>query len=111
MNNIETYKQSTLIEMFLRTQLKVKHGSRDEQTLKGFYESLVQYENGHTYMCSPNQHKLRVKRLLKYFEKAISKLSKKHPDVNHLRLRLDYIDSADGVLNLYNELKEIVKGG
>jgi|GEM_PF-4960460 len=105
MNNIETYKYSTEIEFFLRRVLKVKLGSRDEQTLKGFYESLVLYENGHSYMCSPKQHQARIQRLVKYFDKAIDKLSKKYPDVISLKGGLSSINCAAGILSVYQQLK------
>lgn len=107
MDNVETYKQSLEIELFLRGVLKT--GSRDERILKGFYESLVFYEQGHTYMYGPAKHKTRIKQLLKYFDRAITKLSKKNPQISDLKDRLPYIDSSVGILDLYYELKSLMK--
>ena len=105
---METYKKSMEIEIFLRRVLKVKPGGRDERTLKDYYQSLVFYEEGHEYI-TPSQHQKRVKRLLRYFEKAIDKLAKKDPRVLQLKPRIELIESTAGILDLYSLLKEMSK--
>lgn len=112
MSNVETYLQNEEIASFLKKELNVKYGSRDDNALKGLYESLVFYENGHTYMHGPAKHKARVKRLLKYFDKAIDKLSKKNRRVAlnaaYLKERINYIDTSRGVLSLYYDIKGMI---
>ena len=102
---MDSYKDSMDIELFLVRVLNLKPGSKSAETLKGFYEALYNYENGHPYMYGRAKHQVKIKQMLKFFDRAIDKLAKKNPRVYSLKHRLEHIDSADGILDLYNDLK------
>lgn len=100
------------IEFYLRKVLNVKPGTRADVRLQGFFQGIVLYEQGYGAV-SPSAHKKSYKSYLKYFERAIDKLSKKHPKLaansDYLKERIEYMTSSDDMLWLYEEMKKLTE--
>lgn len=111
MSNVESYKRSFEIEHFLKRTLKIKEGTSSSGSLHGFYEGLVFYENGGMSWVTPGEHKKRVKRMIKFFERSIDKLSKKHPNLaaQSLTLKEDmsFMQRADDIWELYQRIQQL----
>lgn len=107
----ESYSDSMVIESFLRAVLKVKSGSRTDHFLHNAYHSIVLWEEGFG-VISKGENKKQVQRLVKYFDKAIDKLSKKHTrlamNAHEIKERLPYMESSADVLELYQTVQRLI---
>jgi hypothetical protein len=108
----ESYSDSMVIESFLRTTLKVKPGSRTDQFLHNTYHSIVLWEEGYGAI-PPSEYKKLIQRLVRHFDKAIDKLSKKHPrlamNAHRIKERMPYMESSADVLELYQTVQQLTK--
>ena len=100
----ETYFDSYRIEAFLLNALGSNPSLKARKELKGFYQWLVSYENGNTYICTPSEYRKGIESLLGYFGDAIDRLSKKKPlvaeNARRLKESMAYIGSSEGILSL-----------
>ena len=98
------------IEYYLKRVLNIKLGTRADARLHGFYQGIVLYEQGYGAV-SPSVHRKSYQSYLKYFERAINKLSKKHSNLaaksDYLKQKMQYMTSSEDMLWLYTQMKEL----
>lgn len=104
-NNIE-------IEFFLKRTLNVKPGSKADSKLHGFFSGIVLYEKGYG-VITPSQHKESFDSYLKYFERAIDRLSKKHVNLasnaSRLKEQMQQMTTSSQMIWLYDEIQRLTK--
>lgn len=104
-SNAETFGKSMEFEMFLKTILNLHESQKAEMDLKGGYQIMVEYEQGKQSFFSESEYKSHIKRVLRYFGKAIDKVAKSNPEAKKLKSELEFISSSKQLWNLFEELK------
>ncbi len=104
--SVENYRKCTQVEAFLIRVLNPAPKTR--RKLKGYYESLVYYEEGKMKMY-PSQYRKHYQSFLKLFERAIDKLTtaKNQMQAERIKRSLPYLESSDDVWNLYQQVEKL----
>ena len=98
------------IEKYLRTILKVKEGSKADIHLNGFFEGLVNTEQGRTPYIKPAQQRKFYQQSLKYFPKALDIIERKigqHSDINLMRYQLEHMGDTESMYDLYQRMEKL----
>ena len=100
---------NVIIESYLRKVLKVKPGSRTDERLHNFLQGIILHEQG-CGAVSDRHHERSYQSYLKYFERAIDKLSKKHPELavksDHLKQQMKRMSTSDDMIWLYHQMRQ-----